>query len=160
MKVKEELGIFWHSSEGQTETCGIEFFGLFKTIQTEVVLEPQKYGWSSPNFDCHINRIEGANCLVWSVEVRVIKWPDDITWRNQVEATLKGLTAAGAVVSWAGGYDCSWSPHTLNPVTSKGNVYAAYSTTTGLLCNAGLSEEMRFLDDAQLMLLWKVIGEN
>lgn len=156
-KVSQELGIFWNSPEGQTEAIGIEFYGLFLDPHARATVDPRRFGWEAPRFDAQAHRIETDKILVLCITVQVNQWPDDKTWSDQVRATLAGLVANGALVAWAGGYDCNWAPEVLNPEECAGNVYAAYSRATGFLCNAQLSEEMRFLDDDQLRALWRVV---
>jgi hypothetical protein len=156
MKVRDDLGIFWSSDQGQMEAAGIEFYGLVNAVDAIVVIDPQGLGWTRPDFDVTVKQVRTTAFLVVCVAVRVNKWPEDRSWRDRVQATLRRLVVTGAAVSWAGGYDCSWSPDVLNPPLSAGNVYAAYSTETGFLCNACLSEEMRFLDDAQLATLCRL----
>jgi hypothetical protein len=158
MKVKDELGIIWNTGAGQMESPGIEFFGLFPSPATQMIVDPKLFGWLGSGFEVRVDRIQTNAYSVLCISVRIGHWPDDRTWRAHVEKTLAELVACGAIAAWSGGYDCTWSPEVLNPAGNTGNVYAAYSKATGFVCNAELHDEMRFLNDAQLAALWQVVA--
>ena len=100
-----------------------------------------------------VRRLEAEQGNFLVIDVRITQWPSDTAWRPAVAETLVELVRMGAVVSWCGGELCSWSLSELNPTTSCGCVYAAYSLATGVILHSGLNDEIESLSDQELLSL-------
>lgn len=154
MRTFEELGIFWVSPDGHNEVAGIAFYGFWNHTQI-----PDEVGycftqvWSGLDAEIAVTPIftKDGNFVVVAVWIK--QWPSDDNWRRAVEGMFQLMIAKGAIVSWCGGENCSWSLSELDPETSSGCIYAASSKFTGVLLHSGLSDEISYLNDDNLVQL-------
>ncbi|MFM7077216.1 MAG: hypothetical protein ACKO3G_14320 [Planctomycetaceae bacterium] len=158
MKTKDTLEIVWNSGDGQELCSGLYFCGWFPGGETGGCSQQIREVFHAIGGICQFRDIE-QHGTVRIVSVRMTQFPDDITWRQAVEATFKILLNAGAGVAWAGGEDCSWHLEVLDPASDAGNIYAAKTNASGLLCNSALADEIRYLSDEQLQSLWSVVQQ-
>lgn len=154
MSVADELIIFWSSDTGQDETRGLYFYGLMKPDAVSYDFKSMKAAWEPISVQCQESSFESDLGRVLLIAVKLDGIPETQHWQSNLDRALSSLLEFGAIVAWAGGEDCSWSPDILNPESNMGNVIAAKCDLTGLLCNANINEPMEFLKNTQLADLW------
>ncbi len=159
MKTKDTLEIVWNSEEGQELCSGVYLCGWFPGADTGGCSEHIRDVFQAIGGICQVRDIE-QHGTVQIVSVRMTRFPDNITWRQTVEAAFKILLNAGAAVAWAGGEDCSWHLEVLDPASDAGNVYAAKTNASGFLCNSALADEIQYLSEGQLQSLWCVVQQR
>ena len=157
MSTANEFVIFWNTNDGQEESLGIYLYGLYKANTLPQLPSLIEDAWKAEGVETQINRIDSefGSVLIVSVKLDVI--PAEDGWRKKIEASLTAMIEHGACVTWAGGEDCTWSPEVLNRTSGAGNVYAAKSISTGLVCNDKFGKPMQFLTDEQLYSLWNIV---
>ena len=154
MRTFEELGIFWASPDGHIEVAGITFYGFWSQRQI-----PDDAGfcltqvWNGLDAEVAVQPISADDGNYVVVTIWIKRWPSDDNWRIAVERMLHLMVVKGAVVSWCGGEYSSWSLTELDPATSSGCVYAASSEFTGVILHSGLSDEISYLTDDELVQL-------
>lgn len=116
--------------------------------------------WKPVSVKCQVSKLESELGPVLLVAVKFDGLPDARVWKSILDAALTQLHDLGAIVAWAGGEDCTWSPDVLDPESGAGNVLAAKYASTGFLCNANLDEPIEFLDDSQLASLRSFVKMN
>lgn len=157
MSVADDLVIFWSSHTGQDEVRGLYLYGLMQSDAVSHDLESMKAAWKPTSVQCRESSLESELGRVLLVTVKFDGILDAQLWETNLDLALSSLLGFGAIVAWAGGEDCSWSPDVLNPESGVGNVLAAKCDVTGFLCNAKFNEPMQFLDDTQLTALWSFV---
>jgi hypothetical protein len=157
MNVTDNLVIFWNTPEGQYETDGIYLYGLMPPNPGRYRLGSVTAPWKPVSVQCKESNIESKRGPVLVVTIKFDTMPNAMHWYTNLESALTSLLDIGAIVAWAGGEDCTWSPDVLDPKSGAGNVLAAKSTSTGFLCNANINEPIKFLDDSQLAALWSFV---
>jgi hypothetical protein len=161
MVTREDLEIIWNAPDGQSQAPGIYLYGFFPRGLIDDIDIPMDRLVRQIRASYQGRIIEHKTGLVAKVVVRFGWIPDDdLIWLAFLEDAFTILLAAGASVAWAGGIDCSSSPGVLNPKSNEGNVYAAKSAESTLLCNAKLNEPIEFLSDEKLMALWKIVNPS
>ena len=160
MNTREDLVIVWNCEDGQEERRGLYFYGLFPLAAAENYQSRVQLLFDPMNAKCQSREILHELGTVGMLAIRIDIFPDSDAWMQILDEVFSTMLAAGASVAWAGGEDCSWSPEVLDPNSGIGNVYAAKSATTGVLCNCKLDEPIEFLTDRQLSRLWKAGQRN
>lgn len=157
MNVADNLVIFWNTDEGQEEVRGLFLYALMRPDTLGPEPESISAAWNPISVQCQVSKIESELGPVLLVSVKFDGLPDTQEWKSILDKALTKLLDCGAIVVWAGGEDCTWSPDVLNPESGAGNVLAAKCPSTGFLCNANLDESIEFLDDSQLGSLWSFV---
>lgn len=157
MSVADNLVIFWNTHEGQEEVRGLFLYALMRPDTLGPKLESISAAWKPISVKCQASKIESELGPVLLVAVKFDELPCAQDWKTILDTALTQLLDCGAIVVWAGGEDCSWSPDVLDPESGAGNVLAAKCSSTGFLCNANLDESIEFLDDSQLGSLWSFV---
>lgn len=157
MITRESLWIFWPADDsGQEEKQGLVFFGWWGTrALPDLDLAKIRVLWTDCEAEFRAVAFDAPEYKTWAVEMTIVNWPNPDRWTELIEASLKWLTGQGASLAWCGDEDASPSPDIFDPGKASGNVYAAYSRGTGFVCNAGLEEEVAWLDDKQLVSVLK-----
>lgn len=153
MITKNSLGFFWKSNDGQIEVDGLTCYSLFEIDIPEKARESIISLWSNQETQIQFDFINYDCWKVLITEFNILKWPNDATWQELLQATMKEFINVGALVVWSGGEDCTWNPGILNPDSMMGNIYAGYSKEVGFLCNSNLSKELEYLRDDQIIAL-------
>ncbi len=160
MTTKESLGIYWKNDTEHQEVNGMTYYGLWKdSLPNNLYLDKLTKLWKEGKIDFQLTRCESEEYKVYCLDLHLIMFPPQAYWLEITEDTLAWFVEAKAVVSWCGVEDCSPNPEILNPQSSFGNVYAAYSPEMGFICNADLDSEMKYLEDEQLASIYMVIAE-
>ena len=158
MITKKSLGIFWKFKEGLQEVDGIYFYGLWKhSMPKNLNLEGINDLWYSGEIEYKIIKCDGDDYKVFSITFYIKKFPDAKYWISNLKSVLSWLNNSGAFVSWCGAEDCSPNPDIFNKKRSSGNIYACYSNKTNFMCNSGLHDELKYLNDNQLDDVWGLI---
>lgn len=157
MNVADDLVIFWNTAEGQEEVAGLYLYGLMRPDTFGSDLAAISAAWKPVSVQCQASRLESRFGPVLLVAVKFDELPEARDWKSILDTALTQLLRLGAIVVWAGGEDCTWSPDVLDPESGTGNVLAAKCSLTGFLCNANLDESIEFLDDSQLGSLWSFV---
>lgn len=76
------------------------------------------------------------------VYVRIFEYPKH--WLQVVEESLKCFIHSGAVIAWAGGWEC-FLQYTKAELML--GCYAAYTRPTGLICSGDLADEISYIDE-------------
>lgn len=76
-----------------------------------------------------------------SAYVRILSHPK--TWKDLIEQSLLFFVECGAVIAWAGGWECFLR---YKPSESFAGCYAAYTRDTGLICGGDLNEPFVYLN--------------
>ncbi len=161
MITREEFEIVWNATDGQTQVPGVYVYGFFPRGLAGDIEEPFNRLVGPLHAAHQIRSIEYESGLVAKVAIRFDSLPsDDANWRAFLIESFSILLDAGATVGWAGGIDCSSSPEVLDPTSCAGNVYAAKSIESALLCNSKLNEPIQFVSDEELSVLWKVVNQG
>ncbi|MEM9981471.1 MAG: hypothetical protein AAF734_03175, partial [Bacteroidota bacterium] len=92
---------------------------------------------------------------VYSIAIFIKKIPESSSWFNVLRETLRIFTNQGAAFSWCGTELSSPNPIIFTPVEG-GNIYAFYAEKTGLICNAGLEDEMKDLTEEQIKKIYQL----
>jgi hypothetical protein len=157
---KDALGIVWMSgseaSLADAEKPGMVFFGYWSVGDLPDVDETGFLGlWPQGTIECRVRKWAEHQSV--GVDFLVHSWPDARDWSHLLTIVLKRFIDLGALVAWCGGELSSPSVSSLNPAQSDGLVYAGFSSEAGLICLSGLDEELVYLDDTQLGILWKTV---
>ena len=152
MNVRESLCIIWHGSEGGEEVTGIAIYAQFAAPGSDALTALEKF-WNAEEVCLRASSFAFEGGSIKVADIRVDSWPTPKKWLEAIKSSLKFCLDAGTSVAWAGDESCSWHPDVLDPTKNAGNVYAAYSRQTGFLCNAGLDDEIAYLNDEQLKSL-------
>lgn len=154
-----DFSIFWNSGEGHEEVQGIYLYGLFALNVLPNLTDLIERNWMSENGKTQIGHIESEFGTVVVVALKLQKIPSESEWYRNLECSLIDLVERGARVAWAGGEDCSWNPDVLNPTSDSGNVYAAMTVSTNLICNDTFGIATQFVSADQLSSIWNAVRE-
>ena len=157
MSTTNEFVILWTTDEGQEESSGIYFYGLFESTSLPDLHGLIELDWAGENGETKIDTIESQFGVVVVVALKLLSIPEENEWLSKIESSLTTMIDRGARVAWVGGEDCTWSPEVLDPTSGAGNVYAAKTALTKLICNDTFGEPMQFISDDQLSPLWNVV---
>ena len=159
MRTQDDLGVLWRLKDGYVEAPGISFYGYWGMAEIPRDLEPLHNPWSQTDTEIAIERIELPEGNHLAITVLIRTFPKDFEWIMIISQILVCLAELGAKVSWCGGLLCSWTLAELDPETSSGLLYAAFSNATGLIIHAGLYDEIEYLSDDELRKLAGIITE-
>lgn len=159
MNTRDELGIFWPTDDGHVEMPGVECYGFFRNSPDAFNDSSVADLWLAETAKIKITRIRYDEGTVVVILIGIIDWPSELEWMRRLEQTLAAMIASGACIAWAGGYDCSSCLDVLDPKSSEGNVYAAYTKQTSMICNSTLLDPLVFLTDQQLLELKQSVPE-
>lgn len=163
MKTIDSLGIYWTFDTGkekcQDEVDGLIFYGYWKKHFSEHRLNNldvfQEF-WRNSEVEIKARIWEGSENCNFSIEVRIDKWPLE-HWNNCIKKSLKWFVLHGADIAWCGAEYSSPSLGVFNYKEPSGEIYAAYTRETGVLCKSGLHEEYCELGEEELTKLKRVI---
>lgn len=74
--------------------------------------------------------------------VRIKEYPD--AWLEVLAQSLRLFVDRGAAISWAGGWEC-FLQYSVGETLA--GCYAAYTHSTGMICNGGLDDSVTYLSD-------------
>ncbi|MBB4868244.1 hypothetical protein HNP46_007164 [Pseudomonas nitritireducens] len=159
MKTIESLGIYWSEIDPgsqemyQDEVVGLIFYGYWSGRQDFEFLERISTFSSIWGGAAELNAREwdGEWMCNFSIEAKILTWPDGEEWKSVLEDSLKWFVENGAAISWCGSESCSPSLEVLDPESGAGSVYAIYSKDLGFSCGSELMEEYKDVDDAKLL---------
>ncbi len=139
-------------SRYQDEVDGVIFFGYWNKLLPENLtsLDTLSDLWVNASIDLKSRKWQSEDYNCFAVEVHIKSWPIAKDWDNIIKNSLLWFIDQGAILAWCGGEDSSPSIEIFNPDRSVGNVYAAYSSEIGYICNSSLLDEYQELEDAQL----------
>ncbi len=101
--------------------------------------------------------LHGPGWEVVNWTIRTSSWPHPNQWRETLRRTLEALIAVGYVVAWvAVEGDFVDPPDLFDPRYMGHGVYAALSSETGFVSDAMWSEQLRTLNETQLLRLREV----
>jgi len=159
MKTLDSLGVFWtfESSEGkyQEEVDGIIFYGYWEIDFNSLILENiQQFKdiWNDFNVEVRPRTWEGRLNSDISIELKINKWSVD-DWDNCLQKSLKWFINLGAEIAWCGGEYSGPSLDVFSDNECSNEVYAAYTTNAGYICNSGLNDEYKPLEKKDLIKL-------
>ena len=161
MITRQEFEIIWNSEDGQMQVPGVYVYGFFPIGEHFDIDDLLRRTVERHTVTCQTRCIDYEIGEVAKVALRFDSITNDESiWRGFLDELFSMLLHAGASVVWAGGVDCSSSPEVLNPASSVGNVYAAKSIESPLLCNSKLDEPIGFVTDEQLRDLWMIVSRG
>ncbi|MGB3464838.1 MAG: hypothetical protein WBA74_06200 [Cyclobacteriaceae bacterium] len=157
MKTKDSLSVFWSFKDGQEEVNGMYLFG-FCIEKSEVALDASKlYNiWDSSVADFRLNKYMIDEHSILSIKVYIKVFPKPNSWLIDLQNIFELMRQNGSIISWCGGEDSSPNPIIFNSRAAAGNVYACFTTETGLLCNSELNDELVYLKDEQLNNIYNI----
>ena len=113
--------------------------------------------WKGAEIQTKLIKWDDENYRCYSVEVYIMRWPDNSNWEKIIRCSLSWLCDQGALLSWCGAEDCSPSLDVFDYSLSAGNIYAAYAPRAGFKCNSALFERYKELDEHQLNQLKEIL---
>ncbi len=159
MKTIESLGIFWtfttSQEKFQDEVDGLIFYGYWKNDffkEKLASLETFKSIWGEGKIEVRSIIWEGDSNCNFSVEVRILMWPEQ-SWILCIEDSLKWFTKQGACIAWCGTEYSTPSLDIFELGEVSDEIYAAFTSNTGFLCNAGLYDEYSNLSKEDIFKL-------
>lgn len=168
MDTRNSLGIFWGFEDldehgkiikYQDEVDGLTFFGYWKEGLPEKLSPLDSFVklWKGAEVQAKVTKWDSENYRCYSVEIHIMKWPDDSDWEKNIRCSLAWFCDQGALMSWCGAEDCSPSIDVFDDSLSAGNIYAAYAPNIGFKCNSALFERYEELDKSQLKRFKEVL---
>jgi hypothetical protein len=106
--------------------------------------------WKGAEVQTKLWKWDNEEYRSYSIDVRIVEWPDDSDWEEIIRCSLSWFCDRGALISWCGAEYCSPSPDVFDDSSSAGNIYAAYAPNVGFKCNSALSGRYEELDGYQL----------
>jgi len=167
MIVRESLGIYWLTQEGNTahheEVDGLSFYAYWpEGSYPPLNLQVFKEGWGEASIEVkssELEIIEGERQASLIVDVKINSWPESY-WDSCIESSLDFFLQLGAKVAWCGDELCTPNLEVFSSEGGSGEVYAVKTSPTGFLCNASLDEDMLYLHVRQLELVQSAINAD
>lgn len=142
---------------GALETDGMYFYGYWgKRAVPALPGEEFERLWPEGSLYKHVVTPWPAYCST-GIGFAITRWPDPDAWIPLLQQSLGWFVARGAIVAWCGGELC-WAG--VDELDGGNLVYAAYSEPSGLICRAGLDDEMVWLGDDDVRDLWNWIQSH
>lgn len=131
------VAAWWPSPARGAPLAGMEVETLFANV------------WPSGSASFkHVSEPDGRCGHQEFVFIRIRQHPV-ASWKEVLTESLKLFTDRGAVIAWAGGYECFVC---YSPETKFEGCYAVYTSKGGLACLSDLDEPLIYIsEDAQLI---------
>ena len=163
MITKESLGIYWTFEEYnlqvkksnfyQEEVDGIIFYGYWNRELPKKLLALSDFIklWLNSEIEVKLRKYDSVEYNCYSLEVRIIQFPNCFLWKKTLKNSLNWFNKQGAIVSWCGDEYSNALIDIFDSKLASGNVYAAYNSKVGFICNSSLNQEYQDLTDEQLL---------
>ncbi|MDZ4816036.1 MAG: hypothetical protein SGI71_07190 [Verrucomicrobiota bacterium] len=153
MKTLENLIIYWLTNDGHEEVVGLYFYVLFKKYMAPTSLTISMETNSSLEFRCSVETIGEDSIGVCAARIGCM--PPASLWKQLLVSICEKLGRQNAKLIWMGDETCTPNPLVLKPGMNYGNVYGVWNNEKGLIIASGLDEEMKYLEDRDLEMMWK-----